>query len=181
MAKKIAGQSKYWWAYLVFGILILIAGGNFLAKPLSALAAIAFLTGLYLIISGAAKAIMCVVDRKLISMWGLHLALNILVVVAGVFMITRPAFAVSFLWLFAGLGFLFQGISMIVFSIGMKKLGFSSYGWSLAFGIISILVALSMFSNPFFALSFVSVFVSIGVIVFGIELIVLSFQLKPAK
>lgn len=68
MAKKIAAESRCWWLYLVFGILILIAGGNFLAKPLSALAAIAFITGLYLIVSGAAKAIMCVVDRKVIRM-----------------------------------------------------------------------------------------------------------------
>ena len=181
MAKKLAVESKFWWAYLVFGILVLLVGGHFLSKPYSALASIAVFLGLYLIIAGAAKAIMCIVDRKLISFWGLHLALNILVVVAGVFMLTRPSFAVSFLWLIALFGFMFQGISMIIFSIGMKKLGSHSYGWSLAFGIISILVSLSMLSNPFFALSFITVFVAIGVICLGVDLIVMSFQLKPAK
>ena len=135
MAKKIAIEvkSKFWWAYLVFGILVLICGGNFLAKPQATLATIALFLGLYLIIAGAAKAIMCIVDHKVIRLWGLHLALNILVCAAGVLMLTRPTFAVQFLWLFAMLGFLFQGISMILFSIGLKKLNVGGYGWSFSY------------------------------------------------
>ena len=70
MAKKIAIdiESKFWWAYLVFGILVLICGGNFLSNPAATLTTIAVFLGLYLIIAGAAKAIMCVVDRKVIRL-----------------------------------------------------------------------------------------------------------------
>lgn len=68
MAKKIAGTSKFWWAYLVFGIIVLLVGGNFLARPTAALTTISVFLGLYLIIAGVAKSLMCIVDRKIIRL-----------------------------------------------------------------------------------------------------------------
>ena len=68
MAKKINNTTKFWWVYLVFGIISLIAGGNFCAVPLSALSAITTVTGLFLIFLGASNIITNIVDRKNIKM-----------------------------------------------------------------------------------------------------------------
>lgn len=181
MVEKITATTKYWWLYLVFGILVLIIGGNFLANPLSALTAITFFVGLYLIISGSVSAIISIVDRKIISLWGLHLIINILVLIAGIFMFTRPSFAASFLWLICGVGFLLEGISLIALSIGLKKVDFPSWIAPLIFGILIVIVSILIITDPLYALTFVAIFVSIGVICFGINLIVLAIQFKPSK
>lgn len=181
MLNQISGKTKFWWLYLILGIIVLIAGGNFLANPFVALSAITFVVGLYLILSGCVSAVISVVDRKNISMWGLHLILNIFVVVAGILMLTRPSFAASFLWLFCGLGFLLEGISMVALSIGLKKIDTSFWVAPLIFGILIIIASISILSNPFLGIGFVAMFVSLGVICFGINLIILSIQFKPVK
>ena len=43
--------------------------------------------------------------RKIISLWGLKLVLEILVIIAGIFMLTRPIFALSLLWFICGFGY----------------------------------------------------------------------------
>lgn len=69
MAEKIKGGTKFWWMYLVLGILVLICGGNLLANPLATLTAVSFLTGLYFTVSGIALVIISIVDRKNMSFW----------------------------------------------------------------------------------------------------------------
>ena len=68
MAKKVDKTTKFWWLYLIFGIIALVAAGNFFAVPISALSAITTLTGAFLIFSGASYALISIFDRKNIKL-----------------------------------------------------------------------------------------------------------------
>lgn len=181
MAKELEVKTNFWWAYLVLGILILIAGGNFLAYPFAALTAIAVFISLYMIVSGACAAVISVVDRKVVPLWGLQLVLNILVCAIGVFMIESPSFAANFMWIFCGIGFLLDGIAIVALSIGLKKLDVPSWIAPLILGIITIVASIMILCNPILGLGFIAIFVSISIICFGINMIIMSFQLKPEK
>lgn len=67
---------------------------------------------------------------------------------------------------------------MIFLSIGVKKMGSSSWIIMLIFGILITLASIMVLSDPLAGLGFVAVFVAICVICFGINLIVFSFHVK---
>lgn len=67
----------------------------------------------------------------------------------------------------------------IFYAISLKKA--NSEGWlaTLVLGIITGIAALSILADPIFGLRFVSIFVTIAVLCFGIKLILIAFHEKP--
>lgn len=178
MPKKIGKMSKGWWLYLILGILATLFGIALFGNMALAVTTVAVIVGLYFLFSGIFGVILTVVDRQYIHLWGLKLALHILVIIAGVCMVTRPAFALSFLWFICGFGFLFDGISMIILSLEIKKANIGSWVLLLILGILVALAALSIMSNPILGLTIVGISAAISTIVFGISNIVYAFQIK---
>lgn len=179
MAQKIFYQTKNWWLFMVLGILVLLLGGYFLANPLATIGTIALFTGIYFIVSGIAGAIAAVVDRKEISLWGLQLALRIILAFAGFCMIASPEFLIAYLWAIASIGFICEAVTLIILAIGLKKQNSSTWILTLIFGILIALAALLILSSPITSLRFIAIFVAISVICFGINLIILSVNVKP--
>ena len=93
-------------------------------------------------------------------------------------MLTRPAFVLSFLWFICGFGFLFDGITMIILSLEIKKAKVGSWVLLLILGILVALAALSIMGNPILGLAIVAISAAISAIVFGISNIVYAFQIK---
>lgn len=182
MAQKVLYQTKNWWLFMVLGILVLLLGGYFLANPLATISTVALFTGIYFVVSGISGAITAIVDRKEISLWGLQLVIRIILTIAGIFMLTRPTFIIAYLWVFASIGFICEAVTLIVLAIGIKKAnGGPAWVMTLILGILIGIAALMILSNPLTGLSFVAVFVAVGVICFGINLIIISVNVKPTK
>lgn len=178
MAKKIGKMSKGWWLYLILGILATLFGIALFGNMALAITTVAVIAGIYFLVSGIFGAILTIVDRQYIHLWGLKLALHILVIIAGLCMLTRPAFALSFLWFICGFGFLFDGISMIILSLEIKKANVGSWVLLLILGILVALAALSIMGNPILGLAIVAISAAISAIVFGVSNIVYAFQIK---
>lgn len=181
MVDKLNGVGRYWWMYLVLGILACILGLSFFANLGFAITTVTLIAGIYFLVSGIFGAITAIVDRKFISLWGLHLVLHIFVILAGIALLTRPAFALSFIWILCGVGFMFDGIAMIVTSISLKKLNVDGWVLTLIFGILIVLAAFAIMGNPILGLIVVAVSAACGALFFGISNIVLAFKLKKIK
>lgn len=181
MAKKIGKMSTGWWLYLILGVVATLFGISLLGNMVLAVTTVAFIAGLYFLASGVFGAIITIADRKFIHLWGLKLALHILVIIAGICMLTRPAFALSFLWFICGFGFLFDGITMIILALEIKKANVGSWVLLLIFGILVALAALSIMGNPILGLAVVAIGASISTLVFGISNIVYAFQVKKLQ
>lgn len=178
MAKKI-GNSKGWWLWLVLGILAVLAGIAFLGNTQLLITTVMVIAGIYFLISGIGGAITTIIDRKYIALWGLKLALHIIVVLAGLAMLTRPAFALSFIWILCGMGFLFDGISMIILSVGLKKVDEgASWVLMLIFGILIILASFAIMGNPILGFFVVAFSAAFSAIFFGINCIIYAFKVK---
>ncbi len=104
--------------------------------------------------------------------------MHIIVIIAGIFMLTRPYFALNFIWFICAFGFLLDGITMIILSIEFKKVSSGNWVLLLIFGILIVLAALSIMSNPIFGLIIVSVCAAISTIGFGISNIVYAVSVK---
>ncbi|MDO5328949.1 MAG: DUF308 domain-containing protein [Coriobacteriia bacterium] len=179
MAEAIKQKSKVWWLWLILGILVTVLGATLFGNLAFTFVLAELLAGIFFLVAGIGGAIVTIADRKFISLWGLKLVLEILVVIAGIFMLTRPAFAASFIWFICGFGFLFNGISLIMLSLSIKKLN-QGAGWVaiLIFGIIILLAAFGILANPILGLVFVNICIAIDVLFFGISTIVYAIQVK---
>lgn len=178
MQKALKQESKIWWFYLILGILFTALGVVMFANLSVAITTVQIITGIFFLVSGLGGAITCIVDRKFISWWGLHLVCNIFIFIAGIFMFTQPAFAASFIWIICGFGFFFDGLLLIVLAIQLKDLLIGSWIWMLMVGILILLASFSIMSNPIIGLSVVGIMTAISAIFIGIENIGFAINLK---
>lgn len=172
---------KFWLVYFILGILCLICGGNFMAYPLATFITISFFTGLYFIITGVVNGAISVLDRKKKNLWIVHLVLNIIVVLIGILIITKMQFAVPYLWFNMSIGLIIQAVLIFLRALDYKKDKEKSWVMMVVFAAVIAICGIIVLCNPFLGLSYITSFVTIAVILFGIYLLVVSFQLKPEK
>lgn len=180
MQNALKSETKFWWLYLIIGILLSLLGISFFVNVGIAISFVTAFMGIFFLVSGLAGAIKCIVDREFIHLWGLHLALNIIVFLAGIAMLTRPSFALSFLWVICGMGFFFSGISTIFMAIQAKKLELSGWVLMLILGILVLISSFTIMAQPLTAVFVVGLCAGFSALFSGINDIVLAFQLKKA-
>lgn len=178
MIKEIGKMSKGWWIYLVFGILALGLGITMLCESTFAITFVSVIIGIYFLVSGGIGIAAVIIDREYFSYWGLKLAMHIMVFIAGILMISKPVFAISFLWFICGFGFMFDGVSMLYLSMQIKRFNVSWWIPLLIFGILAILASFLIMANPVIAISIVVVFAAFGAIFLGVSNIYYSIQVK---
>lgn len=108
--------------------------------------------------------------------WYIPLLVGLFFVIVGIVTFTSPASSLLALSMLFSLSFLFGGISEIIFSVANKD-QLENWGWSLAFGIVTLLVGILLLSNPAlsmttlaFYVGFVILFRSIAAISFAIDI-----------
>ncbi|MGV8944947.1 MAG: HdeD family acid-resistance protein [Lutibacter sp.] len=101
--------------------------------------------------------------KNAIKHWYIPLLVGILFVGMSIAVFSSPASSLLTLSFFFALSFLFSGISEIVFSITNRD-QLDNWGWSLAFGIITFVIGISLVSQPA---------LSIGVLAFYVGFLLL--------
>lgn len=179
--KVIYTELRDWWVYLVLGILVLLLGGSLLANPMATLATVSTVVSIYFIVAGFSVSCAAYYERKELDLWGLHLGLNIGVLLFGILVLTKPFYTVSYLWLVTGIAFLLESATMIIMAFNYKKTNSASWIFLLIFGILIGLSSVLILINPIFGIGYLTLFTAMSVIFFGVNLIVLALQFKPRK
>jgi uncharacterized membrane protein HdeD (DUF308 family) len=170
-----------WKSALVSGILSLIVGVLVLAWPgISVLvAAIAF--GVYLLITGAAQVVFAfslhVSAGSRILLFISGAASLILAVLA--FRHFGQGYAVLFLAIWIGIGFIFRGVATTVSAISDPAL--PGRGWSIFVGVISLLAGIVVLASPFASIVTLAIVVGVWFVVIGVFEIVSSFGIRKAS
>ena len=153
--------------YLLQGALMVLAGAAALLYPIfSSIALIVFL-GWTLVVTGVIQGISLIGAQKVPHFW-LQLLSLVLAIVVGLLFVRNPGAGVSTLILLLIVFFMIEGISMVVFSLTIRP--FPNWGWVLASGIIGILLAVYLWSNPATAMWVLSVLVGIQLVSEGFAL-----------
>ncbi len=179
--ENLKNSCKNWWLLLILGILCIIAGIAVLCSPAGGTVAIAIILSIALIVGSILGIIFVISNRKEIPAWGWNLVLPILVLIAGIILLCNTGASVVFVLCFFAVGILFQAVETICVSISMSKVEGSGWGWTLALGIIGLLIAFTLFANPLFSMIMVSVFAGISLLFAGIESIAVSVQLSKMR
>lgn len=114
--------------------------------------------------------------RNVIKHWYIPLFVGLLFVIVSIVTFTSPESSLLALAVLFSLSFLFGGIAEIIFSIANKD-QLENWGWSLAFGIITLIVGVLLLINPAlsmttlaFYVGFVILFRSIAAISFAVDI-----------
>ncbi|PSL45466.1 uncharacterized membrane protein HdeD (DUF308 family) [Chitinophaga niastensis] len=177
----IRNNVKYWWLYLLNGIIFLIAGCIVFANPFSSYVLLSIFFSVTLFVTGIFEIAFAVSNRSGTYGWGWALVSGIIDVVIGFILILYPAVSMAVIPLFLAFWFMFKGISLIGFSIQLQTDKIPGWGWLLVGGIGLIIIAIFILDNP--ALGVVAVLGLVAAAFWGTGIlsIIFSFRLKHVK
>jgi uncharacterized membrane protein HdeD (DUF308 family) len=169
--------SRYWWAFVVRGILAIVFGILAYAWPGITLATLVIFFGAYVLIDGIFLII------KTIGNWGesehrwLLLLEGLLGIGIGLITLVAPGITAIGLLLYIVAWSLATGVLEIAAAIRLRK-EIQGEGWMIVSGIASILLAVLLMSFPGAGALGLIWLIAAYAIVFGVVLVILGFRLR---
>jgi uncharacterized membrane protein HdeD (DUF308 family) len=170
--------SKWWWIFLVLGVIWLMIGFVVLRLDVTSVATVGFLMGGLFIVGALNEAMLATASN---GGWKfLHWAMAVLFVFGAVWAFARPGDAVFALASILGFLLLFMGTLSIMTSVGSRGEN-PLWGLGLAVGILEILLAFWV-SQRFIParVSLILIWVGIWSLFRGVEHIVAAFAVRKA-
>jgi uncharacterized membrane protein HdeD (DUF308 family) len=172
---------KYWWLYLINGIIFLIAGFIVFSNPFSSYVLLSIFFSITFFITGIFEIIFAVSNRRNHSGWGWSLASGIIDLVLGIILMLYPAVSMAVIPLFLAFWFMFRGIALIGFSIQLSSDKIPNWGWVLIGGIGLVIISIFILDNPALGVAAVLGLMAAAFWVAGVFSIVFAFRLKSVK
>ncbi|NSL87117.1 HdeD family acid-resistance protein [Chitinophaga solisilvae] len=177
----IRNNVKYWWLYLLNGIIFLIAGFIVFRNPFSSYVLLSIFFSVTLFITGIMEIAFAAGNRKQMYGWGWSLASGIIDVIIGFILMIYPAISMAVIPLFLGFWFMFKGISLIVFAIQLNTDKIPNWGWVLLGGILLIILSVVILDNPALGAATILGLMAASFWITGILSIMYAFRLKHVK
>lgn len=115
--------------------------------------------------------------RNAVKYWYIPLLVGILFVVISIVVFTSPLESLLALSLLFALSFVFGGLSEVVFSI-INRDRLDNWGWSLAFGILTFIVGVSLVSHPELSISVLALYIGFLLLFRSIASISFAMDIK---
>ncbi|WP_312555840.1 HdeD family acid-resistance protein [Empedobacter brevis] len=115
--------------------------------------------------------------KNSIKYWWILLLIGLLFIGMGIYCFAFPTVSYVALSVFFAVSFLFSGISEIIFSISNKD-EIDSWGWTLAYGIVTTIVGFMLVVNPILSLEVFAYYVGFLILFRSISGISYAFDLK---
>ena len=165
---------EMWVPQLLMGIVALVLGVLLLVWPGVSILAASVLLGVYLVASGIAQVILAFgleLSGGYRVLWFISGALSLVLGVLA-FRHFGQGSAVLLLAIWIGVGFIFQGVAATAIAISNKEL--PGRGWSIFFGVTSVIAGLVVMVWPFDSVVMLALFTGIMLVVIGIAQVVSS-------
>ena len=173
------GITKYWWMPLLTGILAIALGIWCLCCPVDSLPVMAYVFAIIFTAAGVFNTIFAFINSKILPGWGWWLAIGILELVLGIWMLClpQPALTATFMYV-VGFYILFAVINGICEACSVWNGAFSWFGWLVAILLISLIFTLVFITGPIVNGVVVWLWIGISFIFFGIYRICIAFGIR---
>lgn len=172
---------KYWWLYLLNGIIFLIAGFIVFSNPFSSYVLLSIFFAITFFVTGISEIAFAIGNRNNHNGWGWSLVSGIIDVVLGLILMLYPAISMTVIPLFLAFWFMFRGIALIGFSIQLSTDKVPNWGWILVGGIGLIIISICILDNPALGVAAVLGLMAAAFWVTGLFSIIFAFRLKGIK
>jgi uncharacterized membrane protein HdeD (DUF308 family) len=172
---ELHAMRKDWWWFLLLGLALVVLGTAALGSAVFVSEVAVVFFGLLLLVGGIAQ----VVSSFWTGHWSgflVNLLVGLLYIVTGFFIIDAPLEGAVALTLLLAMMFFVSGLFRIVAALTLR---FPMWGWSLANGIISVLLGVMIYRQwPASGLWVIGMFVGIELLFAGWTWIMLSLGLR---
>lgn len=173
----LATMSRYWWVFLVRGILSIIFGVIAILAPGITLVSLVLVFGIYAIIDGASTVFAGFQSRETDERWWWSVIEGVVSVIAGIVAIIWPVIAGITLLLVIGVWAILTGIMQIAAAIRLRK-EIDNEWWLGLSGALSILFGVFVILFPGAGGLAVLWLIGFYAIIFGVLFILLAFRLR---
>ena len=172
--------SKYWWLFLIRGILTIALGVLALVMPITAFTGLALLLGAYMFVDGLFSVVAAVSNREAFRNWTWLLFSGILGILAGAVTFINPfATATALVYLFAIWAAL-VGVAEIALAIRMRK-QMRGEGWYILSGVLTLLFSIYVLFNPIAGFVTLALLFGIYMLLLGTLFIWLALRLRKRR
>jgi len=164
---------------LAVGIILIILGMIAAGATVAVTLASVMLYGFLLLIGGISEGIHSFAARKWSGFFS-HLAIAILYVIAGGYMIRQPVVSSMIFTLVLGYAILITGICRIILAFRLH--GERNWGWVLVSGIVAVLLGGIILARwPVSGLTIIGLFVAIELLINGWSLLIIGVAVRSLK
>lgn len=176
--ESLNGAVKNWWISLLVGILFVVAAIVLMFNPIEGYGVLAIAFAVFMFVTGIFEIIFSISNKNILPGWGWYLAVGILDLVLGVFLIMYPAMSAAIIPYILAFWLMFRGFTVIGSSIELNQFGNRNWGWFLALGILSVLCAIGIIFFPLAGAFSVVYILAFSFLFLGIARIMLAFDLR---
>jgi len=139
---------RAWWSLVVRGVLAIVVGVLIIARPMQTVAAFALVIALWALMQGIVTIVHAFDIRRVAPHWWLMLLSGAIGTAFGLAALYYyPALSLAFVLVWAVWWLAIGGISWIMVALFERHLGMS-WGWTMTWGILGIIMAVVAFGNP---------------------------------
>jgi uncharacterized membrane protein HdeD (DUF308 family) len=165
--------ARRWWALALRGVLAILVGAVFLARPIAALGALVVLLGAWVFVDGVISLVGAIAHRR---SWYLLLE-GAVGIVIGYLILSRPGGAALVFFILAAIWAMARGVTEIAYGAGLRR-GASGRMATVMLGIVSFLFGLLMLLAPILGALTLGYWLGFYALADGAILLLLAFQVR---
>ncbi|MGH9323073.1 MAG: HdeD family acid-resistance protein [Vicinamibacteria bacterium] len=169
--------SRYWWTFLLRGILAVLFGLAAFFWPAITLTALVLLFGAFAFADGFLTLVAAIRGRDALDRWWLYLLGGLAGIAAGILTFFWPGMTAIALLMFIAAWAIVTGVLEIAAAIRLRKEIVGEWALALA-GVLSVLFGVILVMRPGAGVLAVVWLIGIYAVAFGIAMIVLAFRLR---
>lgn len=179
MAEKAGKTIRHWWMFLIIGLLSIIAGIIVFSRPAESYLTLSIMFGVLMLVTGIVELTVSITSNNYFMTRSYRIIGGILDLLIGLFLCIYPGVTLVILPVMLGIWMMFHSFMIIGFGSDMDSMRVKGSGWTVALGVIMLILSLAIVMCPFtIGTAYVVVLSGCAFIVFGIILIILSTRLR---
>jgi uncharacterized membrane protein HdeD (DUF308 family) len=172
---------RAWWALVIRGVFAIAVGALIFWRPLDSIAAFALLIAVWALFVGIVQMVHAFQLRPLLSRWWVLLLTGIIGVAFGVAALSYyPGLSLSFAVIWTTWWLILTGVLAIYLAVWERGAGLA-WGWTLAFGVLSIAAGVLAIMNPPATLAAILGLIGGFALASGVLLLIGAGRLAAAK
>ncbi len=173
------GISRYWWLPLIAGLVCIGLGVWTICTPAEALPLLADVFAICLVVAGVLDCSFGIATSRFNSQWGWNLAIGILDLIAGIWMLTLPEPTITVVFMYiVGIWILIAAINSICASLALTAYSPVMLVWVLLLLIATAFMAIWFLSTPLIGGVAVWLWIAISFICYGVYRVTEAFHIK---
>lgn len=181
LSSDIGNTVKYWWVYLLSGILLLITSFYVFRYPVASYLSLSIFLGYAILFYGVFQIVFSISNRESVAGWVWQLVMGIIDVLLGIYLIANPGISMATLPFIVGFWVILRSFSLFSFPSFMPEVSKGTKTWLVIGGIVIFILGLLIIFNPAFGMVTIITFTGAAFFLAGVYNIMLSFGVKNIK